>query len=147
MKNVRIVTGIYGYRPEGAKFITPVRAGDVVEVSDQEADRLVSINVAVYAGEDATERSAVPAAPPSEGAFDGMAGVDTLAVEEGAEAEERNLPYYSVSMKVDQLRALLAQFGIPCRVGMSKADMVAALDALFSADGAPPDLGAEGPVV
>ena len=52
-------------------------------------------------------------------------------------------------MKADQLRALLEQYGVPYKSGMNKADMVAALDEYFAQDGgeAPPELGAEAPVV
>ena len=63
-----------------------------------------------------------------------------------------------MDMKADSLRSLMKQHDIPCRVGMSKAEMVAALDAVFhpaaedreetAADGeAPPELDAEGPVI
>lgn len=47
MKQVKIVSGIYGYRPPNSKQIKPARAGDVISVSKEEAARLVELGVAV----------------------------------------------------------------------------------------------------
>ena len=48
MKKVMIINGTYGHKPEGSKFINPVRAGEVVEVSDEEAVRLMELGVAQH---------------------------------------------------------------------------------------------------
>jgi len=71
-----------------------------------------------------------------------------------------DIPSYSVEMKSTELREIMSDYGIPYKVGMSKADMVAALDEYFKeesgedSDGgsegdeeAPPDLEAEEPVL
>jgi hypothetical protein len=59
---------------------------------------------------------------------------------------------YNVGMKATQLRDLMGEYGIPFKVGMSKADMVKALDAFFEEDpvedgGEPPSFEAEMPVL
>lgn len=76
----------------------------------------------------------------------------------GAIENNGNIPAYSIDMRADYLRSLLKQHDIPCKVGMSKAEMVAALDEVFNPviegdetaaedSEIPPELGAEEPVV
>ena len=129
-----------------------------------EEARLVARGVAEYVT--APVFSAVSAAgAPAEDAKGNSPGVtlpDGGNAAEGAEdtedAEGSSIPAYDADMRADYLRSLLKQFEIPCRAGMSKAEMVAALDAVFKpageGDGAdaeggevPPELDAEGPVV
>lgn len=43
MKEVKIICGTYGYRPDGAKRPKPVKYGGVVTVPDEEAERLVKL--------------------------------------------------------------------------------------------------------
>ena len=60
-------------------------------------------------------------------------------------------PQYSIDMKASELRELLEECGLIYRVGMSKADMVAALDCYFEEETedneSPPNIGAEDPVI
>lgn len=49
-------------------------------------------------------------------------------------ADATNVPEYSEGMKADQLREIGKQHGLTFKVGMSKADMVAALDKHFAED-------------
>ena len=172
MKKVKIINGIYGHRPNGG-IVVPVSPADgAIELSDEEAVRLIKLGVAamagatelpeafqlfgtavkVAAGDDARESGTGAVATPQGGNADGEAGEDTPEEnggEEGAQdAQEKTS--YNVVMKVDELRALLNEHGVPYRVGMTKADMVAALDEYFSGgedDGeTPPALAAEEPV-
>ena len=115
---VKIISGTYGYKPDPKRHVTPVPAGGAVEVSEQEAARLVALGIAAYPHGEPPERPA------------------------------DEVPEYSAGMRADQLRALLEQHGVPYTGGMSKAGMVAALDEYFAQDGgeAPPQLSAEGPV-
>ncbi len=63
----------------------------------------------------------------------------------------QDIPEYSVDMKAAELREIMEDCGLQYKVGMSKADMVAALDAYFGDEvedeDTPPDLGAEDPVI
>lgn len=135
MKTIKIISGIYGYRPAGSKVIEPKRAGDpAFQVEDAEAARLVSLKVAAYVDENSSSKSETEA--------------------------PKGIPSYNADMKSTELREIMSDYGIPYKVGMSKADMVAALDEYFKeesgedSDGgsegdeeAPPDLGAEEPVL
>ena len=59
-------------------------------------------------------------------------------------------PQYNIDMKAAELRELLEECKLTYKVGMSKADMVAALDEYFTDAGdnePPPVLGAEDPVI
>lgn len=176
MKKVKITNGIYGYRPDGGIVVPVSPADNPIDLSDDEAERLVKLGIAAMI--DSTEleevaetiiqtpgqagitvEDAVPdtadtgaVAMPQGGKVDREAGEDTPEEnggEEGAQDAQAK-PSYSVVMKVDELRALLNEHGVPYRVGMTKADMVAALDERFSGgedDGeAPPALAAEEPV-
>ena len=65
----------------------------------------------------------------------------------------QDIPEYSADMKAAELREIMENCGLQYKVGMSKADMVAALDAYFGDEvededeDTPPDLGAEDPIV
>lgn len=150
MKQVKIIFGAYGYKPAGAAHVRAVPVGGVVEVADDEAARLVSIGTAAYITEEYPTQAVIT--PPVDEEQAG-AGGNTEEDENTPEGEENDTdaPEYSVSMKADQLRALLEKCGIPFKFGMTKADMVAVLDQHFSAgeyaDEEPPDLGAGAPVV
>lgn len=61
MKTVKIINGAYGQRIGGRTRL--VRLGELCQVDDQEAARLVGLKVAAYAEE---EPEAVPSAPPME---------------------------------------------------------------------------------
>ena len=132
MKYVKIVNGIYGYKPEGSKHVEPKRPSDpAFLLDDREAERLVASKIAEYAGE--TPDTVIEAAPKS-----------------GGNAE---FPQYSVEMTVEKLREIMAQCGLGFKVGMSKVNMVEALDEYFAKGGAedtngeePPDLTPEEPV-
>ena len=128
-------------------------------ITEEEA-RLVARGVADYVTRPVL--NAVPdAGTPADGMEESGQGVPLPDGENAAEGmaadDSANIPAYDIDMKADQLRSLLKRHDIPCNFGMSKADMVAALDAVFrpeqpaeeaSGNGeAPPELGAEGPVV
>lgn len=52
MTEVKIVGGAYAHRIEGTKNTHVVKSGEVVSVSEKEAERLVSLNVAVIVSSD-----------------------------------------------------------------------------------------------
>ena len=162
---IKIIKGTYGQRTVNsvtkAVRVCPVHMGERVEVSDQEAARLVSRGVAAYLDEIPQDNPASDADSLGNGEKNGGAGKhpsDTDPLSTGLEtppAEDTppeedgdEIPEYSTDMKADQLRALMEQYDVPYKSGMNKADMVAALDEYFAQDGveAPPDLSAAGPV-
>lgn len=127
MKIVEIVKGTYGYRPAPGKSTKPIRAGKTVPLPDEEADRLVSLRVARYAGGEDSSLDTLPSVPPG------------------------GIPEYSQEMRAGRLRQLMEDAGLNFHVGMTKAEMVAELDGFYGegnkADGLLPSLEPESPVV
>lgn len=169
MKKVKIINGTYGHKPEGAKFITPVKAGEVVDVSDEEAARLASLSVAVCIGDSARESTDTPVATPEGDADGGGAGENPPDDGNGAEGQENGgsaTPPDGESDTLDivgghftaesletmtkaELSALAKDLGADVSKCKNKAEMVAALASVEVAPGdeeAPPAPGAEDPV-
>lgn len=158
MKQVIIINGVYGYRPNGGSFVEPKRAGDpAFDVSDEEAERLVRMNVAkiIEAQTNTTEEkqpgtSQTPAQGKEGGTGDG-------------------LPSYDEAMKLTKLKEIAKLYGVSDEIiaGLrSKKAVIEEIDEKRAADtekdeaaapdndeGAaeddgelPPDLGAADPV-
>lgn len=153
MRKVIMVQGTYGYRPEGSKHITPKSRGDSpFELPDDEAERLIGLGVAIPTSQDETETNKDTVATDTGGQTEGGASDNMPTESNGTEGEADNQekPAYNADMKADDLHALLEKYSLPYKAGMTKADMVAALDAYFTDspdDGeAPPAVQAEDPV-
>lgn len=154
MTLIKIINGTYGHRPKGSRHPEPKRVGDLpFEVDETEAKRLIALKVAAYVKQAESE--------------DEIPGDDDLERNPGENGEgndtesEDTKPEYSVDMEVSVLRELMKACGLAYKVGMSKADAVAALDAYYaqdendvradddpegSEDDTEPDLGVEDPV-
>ena len=124
---IKIIKGTYGQRTVNsvtkAVRVCPVHMGERVEVSDQEAARLVSLGVAAYLDEIPQDNPASDADSLGNGEKNGGAGKhpsDTDPLSTGLEtppAEDTppeedgdEIPEYSTDMKADQLRALMEQY-------------------------------------
>lgn len=106
---------------------------------DAQASRLVRLGVAEIVGEAEGETR-----KRSEGSEEGkLQPEERIAVEETA-GDSDDRPYYSVGSDVKELRKIAKDVGVTLKVGMSKRDMVKALDAYF--DEQMPDLTAAPPV-
>lgn len=176
MKKVKIINGTYGHRPEGAKFITPIKAGEVVEVSDMEAARLAGIGIAVCIVETAPEAIIPPVATPPVSEDGGGQGETPPEGDEGAEGDDGGiLPASAETLDIvdghftveslmemtrDNMEKLAADLSVDVSKCKNKPDIAAALAAVevkpgepeeddeLEGDGeAPPDLGAAPPVV
>ena len=156
MKRVKITSGLYGYRPEGAKHPRPVPAGSLCIVTDKEATRLVSIGVGVVLEDIPEEDTAGAVATPAEDDDGAVAGVDTANQGEpagGAEAAHLD-PEQLKELTNAKLKELADDMGIDTSKLKTKAQLIAAItdipleDAIpEEGDGEnPPELGAEGPV-
>lgn len=75
MRDVVIKTGVYGRRDEKGRVL-PVAKGERVTLSDEEAARLVALDVATYADAPARAPDSPPVAPPV-GAESAGASTDT----------------------------------------------------------------------
>lgn len=174
MRTVKIVSGVFGHRPEGSKYIEPKKAGDPpFLVADELAARLVAIKVAVYVNEDNISLDTGVATAIKETvdakAVDNITEDNELLQSEieplddeqpqadnepPQEVDLPERPAYTADMKAAELREIMDEYQLPFKVGMSKVDMVAALDDFFadeveddeSADELP-EIGAEDPIV
>lgn len=134
MKSIKIIAGSYGYRAEGASSVTLItKQHPPVVVSDEESERLIALGVAVIVESDLP--LVRPEQPPVYLAH----------------------PEYSMKNKAYELKALMDEFELPYEEGITKQQMVDALDAFFEtpADeeedeeepGQAPDLSAQNTVV
>ncbi len=159
MKIIKIINTVYGHRPAGSKYIQPKRAGDPpFEVEDGEAERLVSMGVAVYVdaepvatpvsgdegqgtGEDVPKgENGTGGQENAEGAGDPDGSEDSgdTEVEDGEadglddeDSDSEEKPEYSLDMKFDDLRDLMKTCGLTYKVGMTKVDIVKMLDEYY----------------
>lgn len=117
---IKIICGVYG-GVDGMK-----RPGDKpFSLSSAEEARLVARKVAAYVNEPATE------APQDEDIHDDAPiGFDEIPPEDLDELPEGviGIPEYSVDMKATELREIGKLCGLHFKVGMSKQEMVDALD-------------------
>lgn len=165
MKKVKITNGIYGARDSETLRITPVHVGGTVDVTDEEAERLVRLKVAKIIGEEAPAGGvATPPAPPS---GDG-AGVNTPDGNGGAEGQENGCEdddvleivdgHYTVEslLKLERkdMEAFAADLGIDanavkkCKNKTEVAELIAEIEVAEEEDEEdPPALGVENPVV
>ena len=115
MANIKITAGVFGWNHGTYEL---VKAGaPPIEVDDALAQRLVEKGVAAYV------------TPP----------VDTQPVmeydtnpDEGPAAAEPMGKDYDIGMTAKELREIAAGYGLTFKQGMSKAEMVEKLDALFA---------------
>ncbi len=123
MKNIKIIRGAYGHRPEGSRLtVTKTPTDPPFSVNDAEAARLSKMGVAAIDNgqltmdnQDAGSRrgdSQSPETPPG-GTTAGTAG---------------DAPY-SVDMTAAELKEAMKAAGLTVKARMSKAEMVAALTA------------------
>lgn len=137
MKNVKIISGTYGYN-DGKHIIPKDRRSGVFALEDKEAERLVDLEVAVYADSPKTPEDFKDSSNNNEGAFD-------KNEEEFAEADLS----YTVDSTVSELRNVGKAVGLTFPVGTTKKDMLVALDSYFGqSDTEAPalDISAEEPV-
>ncbi len=145
---VRITKGTYGYRPDPDKpyIVRPVDAGGICDVSEAEAARLISLDVA-----EAAEPPAAPVATPSVSVSD--ANPESNTPEEEAGNEPQETPDVATfqddevdlsTLKLAELKVIAAQHGVNADKMRSKAEVIAAIEA---AGDELPDLTPEGPMV
>lgn len=156
MTRIKIICGTYGHRPEGSKHPVSVARGGFCEVPEAEAQRLYTLGVACPAQE-----TPVPAvATPFEGDDADAAGVNPPKGESGAEGTKTAHldPEQLQTLTNAKLRELAEGMGIDTAKLKNKAQLIAAItdipleDAIPEDDGvdddeAPPEIGAEAPVV
>lgn len=153
-----IITGLL-IRNLGKTSVALTEADGPQTFSKEYEARLVSEGVAKY-----VESKPLRREPPKKDTVKGVA--TAVGEDKGQDASDnppedkassndaenaQGIPEYNTDMKVAELREIMDDCQLQYKVGMSKADMVAALDAYFEDEAededAPPDLGAEDPIV
>ena len=116
---IKIVNGVYGHYING-KVVPKDKNAEPFELTPEQEERLVNLGVAKYVGgtEPVGEEAPSNEAAPVE---------DDAPVEEGKSLDD---------MTVNELRELGKEYGLTFKVGMKKADMVAAI--LAASDEAAP---------
>ena len=149
MMDVVIKAGVYGRRDEKGRVL-PVVKGERVTLSDEEAARLVALDVASYV-EPPAEPSAVPPVPPSDSDEPPAPSQDTtdgkLPTAPAVEAEEGGPDTVEVArlerMQRPDLEQMAADMGLDFSGAKNKHDLaVLIVSAGEPEDGDnPPDLG------
>ena len=132
---IRIINGPYGHRPtlsngEKSNFIVPITRNDLpIEVDEKEAQRLVDAGIAQYANGEAvaTDPVASEADNPIGNTPEGEDGTEGVGEPENEPAPFEE-PVFTTDMRADELRAAMRERGLTVKIGMTKADMVAALN-------------------
>lgn len=109
---VKIINGIFGHYVNG-KVVPKDKNSEPLELAPELEEHLVKSGVAVYVNEDGAAPVGFDETPP-----------ELPELPEGVTA----IPEYSVDMKATELREIGAMCGLTFKVGMTKAEMVAALD-------------------
>ena len=105
---VKIIKGTYGHR-KGA-VIVPVRAGETVELTDEQEKRLVKLGVAEYIN----DSDGVP---------------EHSSSDETDEQEALELPEYNDKMKLPELKEIAEKYGVDASAMTTKKEVIAAIDA------------------
>lgn len=137
MTLIRIVSGCYAAHPDGGR-LKVIDKGQTVEVSEDEAARLVNMGVAAYVKEPVLMAD-IPSAPVSE---DATSDTPDEEVNEAPEAHEESLE----DMPFEQLKQLAKESGLPVGKLRSRTNIIKALQELEDGD-KPPSMDAEDVVV
>lgn len=115
---IRMIAGKYGLYKDG-RVIGMTRESGPFEAGATEELRLVSLGIAEYVDAPAEEKASESVPP---------AGDDAPPVPELPEGVE-GIPMYGVDSSVKELREIGKMCGLTFKVGTTKEEMVAALDA------------------
>lgn len=138
MRDVVITTGVYGRRDEKGRVL-PVAKGERVTLSDEEAARLVALDVAAYADTPA-QAPDTPPTPPTSGEEQPEAPQDTTGADPATEAptggEEGNSTDAEVArlerMLKDDLEQMAQDLGVDISETKNKHDIAVLIAAAES---------------
>ena len=122
---IKMIRGVFGLPINGIVKAMDKNSG-AFQASAEQEERLVKLGLAVRVDDVATQ--AIPDdVPEDDGAPIGFDDMPPLP------EDVKEFPEYNEGMKVTELREIGAKHGLTFKVGMSKKEMVAALDAHFDA--------------
>lgn len=148
---IRIIAGVYGHKENGV--IEPKDSNSAPFSLDPEREaELVARGIAEYANVIIPEEEpeTTPETDSSQQVEDNPKTDDDQQHDDNLEAgddEKKTKPEYSEKMKLPELQALAASFGLDAQKMRAKAEVVKLLDDYFEDDGEqPPAFGAMDPV-
>lgn len=148
MRDVVIKTGVYGRRDEKGRVL-PVARGERVTLTDEEAARLVALDVAAYAGAPAEPPVVPPVPSPGGGELTGAPtdtpggtpGTEAAAGDEGDDSAEAEVARLERMSKGD-LEKMAQDMGVDISGAKNKHERAVLIVAAGTSDDeAPPDLG------
>lgn len=142
---IKMIAGVYGYREGG--IITPKdKNSEPFSLDPEREAELVGRGLAVYANLIIPEEEPEPAGQNGDGSQDdedGQNDDDSQNDEDG----QKQKPEYSEKMKLPELQALAASYGLDAQKMRAKAEVIKLLDDYFKDDNEqPPSFGAIDPV-
>lgn len=140
---IQIVQGTFGYW-NGTSVVPKTSKDGPLELEPALEQRLVEKGVAVYVNA-APQAPAAPPVPTSD-EDPGDPNPASSGQEDPAGGDD-GLPAYDLSMKLDELKEIAAAYDVDASKMRSKADVVAAIDAVKSQLGEAPEDGDAPPVV
>ena len=130
---IKMIAGVYGYREGG--IITPKdKNSEPFSLEPEREAELVKRGLAVYANLIIPEEEPEPAGQNDDGS-------------QNDEDGQKQKPEYSEKMKLPELQALAASYGLDAQKMRAKAEVIKLLDDYFKDDNEqPPSFGAIDPV-
>lgn len=131
MATVKIISGVYGYVPEGSNYVIPVGSGDpAISVDDEEAKRLVDIGVAAY-----VDAAAVATALPGDSSDEAISNSHEDEGGENGDSTPGEIdgsfdPEALKAMKMDDLKKLAVDMGLDISGIRKKDDLIQAIAAV-----------------
>ena len=144
---IKMIAGVYGYR-EGGIIMPKDKNSEPFSLNPEREAELVTRGVAEYAN------LIIPEEPKpadqnddSRNDEDGQNNGDGSQDDEDGQNDQKQKPEYSEKMKLPELQALAASYGLDAQKMRAKAEVVKLLDDYFKDDGEqPPTFGAMDPV-
>ena len=142
---IKMIAGVYGYREGG--IITPKdKNSEPFSLEPEREAELVKRGLAVYANLIIPEEEPEPDGQNDDGSQNDEDGQN----DDGSQNDEdgqKQKPEYSEKMKLPELQALAASYGLDAQKMRAKAEVVKLLDDYFKDDNEqPPSFGAIDPV-
>lgn len=144
---IKMIAGVYGYR-EGGIIMPKDKNSEPFSLNPEREAELVTRGVAEYAN------LIIPEEPKTADQNDdsrndegSQNSGDGSQDDEGSQNDQKQKPEYSEKMKLPELQALAASYGLDAQKMRAKAEVVKLLDDYFKDDGEqPPTFGAMDPV-
>ena len=154
---IKMIAGVYGYK-EGGIIMPKDKDSEPFSLKPEREAELVERGIAVYANLIIPEEEPEPAGQNGDDSQDDEGGQNGDSSQNGEggqngddsqddEDSQKQKPEYSEKMKLPDLQALAASYGLDAQKMRAKAEVIKLLDEYFKDDNEqPPSFGAMDPV-